>query len=70
LKYKLADVSAKKLSTPETPASQRKREQRPFREESDAGAYLRGYKWIYTPNIAMHCTSKGQDSRCDQFPAG
>jgi len=30
-------------------------------------AYQRGYKGIYHPSPnAVHCTSKGQDSKCDK----
>ena len=36
----------------------------------DQGRMCEGYKETYTPKIVMHCTSKGQDSKCDKFPTG
>jgi len=30
----------------------------------------KGYQWVCTPKIAVHCTSKGQGSKCDKFPTG
>jgi len=33
-----------------------------------AGANPRGYNGIFIPKIAVHCISKGQDSKCGKFP--